>query len=251
MKILLLTAFISLIQIAFAQSKKEQIERLTFQVDSLNGVVNQLNTTISEAKKEKLKLAEEKKRLEKDNSMVKNDLTDRESKINSLNTTLQKKEKEASALKDSLRQVYTKNKVLPLLKSALHDGTYSFEYDNGPAGSLQMYFDGKEDYYFYLDYVKGPPSYNMGTLEGTMKIYGNIGVFNASLNEDDLCKIIFVFDEYGVFIKQYSDDVFCGFGGNVVITQYFFKDNSENKRIKPSENSSGTYTKSTNNWSFN
>ncbi|MFN5910646.1 MAG: hypothetical protein ACK45H_04840 [Bacteroidota bacterium] len=237
-----------IVQLACSQSKKEQIERLTFQVDSLNGVVNQQNATISEAQKEKLKLAEEKKRLEKDNSVVKNDLTDRESTIKNLNATLQKKEKETNALRDSLRQVYTKNKVLPMLKSAIYAGNYSFEYDNGPAGSLQMYFDGKEDYYFYLDYVKGPPSYNMGTLEGIMKIYGNRGVFNASINEGDTCKIIFDFDENGVFIKQYSDDTACGFGHNVFISEYYIKDYSENNRIQPSENGSGIYTESTNQW---
>ena len=50
MKILLLTAFISLVQLTFSQSKKEQIERLTFQVDSLTSI---LTIERSNFKKEK------------------------------------------------------------------------------------------------------------------------------------------------------------------------------------------------------
>jgi len=136
---------------------------------------------------------------------------------------------------------------LPLVTNSKYAGNYSFDNVNG-SGALQMYFDGKEEYYFYLEYIKGPPSYNMGTLEGIMKIYGNTGVFNASLSDETTCQITFVFDESGVFINQLSDDFACGFGGNVIISNKFFKEDSENKKITPNENSSGTYTRSTNKW---
>lgn len=255
MKILLLTIIISFVQFAFSQSKKELIEQLTFQIDSLNGVINQQENSLLKVESQNNQLVEEKSNLEKqkasaekDIAGLKNILNERDSTIKSLYTTLQIKEKETTLLSDSLRLLHSYNLVLPMVKSQIFAGEYSFEYDNGAAGSLQMYFDGKEDYYFYLDYVKGPPSYNMGSLEGVMKIYGNIGVFNASLYDSDLCKIIFLFDENAVFIKQYTDDTACGFGHNVFISEYYIKDNTENKRIQPSENSSGTYTNSTNKW---
>jgi hypothetical protein len=255
MKILLLTIIISFVQFAFSQSKKELIEQLTFQIDSLNAVIKKQNDNIFQLQTERNQLVEDKSLIEKqkasaenDNASLKNILNERDSTIKSLNTTLQNKEKETYVLKDSLQLLYSNNAVLPILKSATYAGKYSFEYDNGAAGSLQMYFDGKEDYYFYLDYVKGSPSYNMGTLEGIMKIYGNIGVFNASLYDSDVCKIIFLFDENGVFIKQYTDDLSCGFGNNVFISEYYIKDNDENRQIQPSENSSGTYINSTNKW---
>jgi hypothetical protein len=38
------------------------------------------------------------------------------------------------------------------------------------------------------------------------------------------------------------------FGANVFISEYYSKDNSENNKIIPSENASGTFMKSTNKW---
>ena len=248
MKILLLTTFLFLVEFTFSQSKKEQIERLSFQIDSLTEIVNQLNANLIQLKNEKNQFTEEIVKLKKDNLSINKDLLDRESSLETMKSTHLKKVQETNLLKDSFQIIYDNNKIIPLLKSATYAGSYSFEYEKGPTGSLHLYFDGNEDYYFYLDFVKGPPSFNMGTLEGIMKIYGNTGVFTSSIYGGDLCKIFFVFDENGVFIKQYSDDSACGFGGNVIIQEYYIKIDSENTRIQPSENASGSFIKSTNKW---
>jgi hypothetical protein len=238
-----------------AQSKKEQIELLTNRVDSLNGVVNQLRFNLGQLEnrnnklmEEKILLENEKSFTERENNKLKKNILARDSSINSLKITNNERVKELSGLRDSLNRIFNSNKLVPLVKSVIFAGNYSFEFENGPTGSLKMYFDGKDEYYFYLDYVKGPPSYNMGTIEGIMKIFDNIGVFNATISDDNACKIIFVFDENGVFVKQYSDDSSCGFGANVFISEYYSKDNSENNKIIPSENASGTFMKSTNKW---
>ena len=248
MKVLLLTASLLLVQFTFGQSKKEQINILTIKVDSLNRVLSQLNSNITQLQNQKNQLSDEKNLFVKENSSLINNLNERESTITNLNVSLLKKENEITSLKDSLDLVYSNNQLLPLIKSSTYAGEYSFEYEDGPTGFLQLYFDGKEDYYFLLEYVKGPPSYNMGTLEGIMKVYGNIGVFDAQMYGQDACKIAFVFDSNGVFIRQYPEGEECGFGGNVYITQHYYKNNSDNNSIQPSVNSSGTFTKSTNRW---
>ena len=248
MKVLLLTASLLLVQFTFGQSKKEQINILTIKVDSLNRVLSQLNSNITQLQNQKNQLSDEKNLFVKENSSLINNLNERESTITNLNVSLLKKENEITGLKDSLDLVYSNNQILPLIKSSTYAGEYSFEYKDGPTGFLQLYFDGKEDYYFLLEYVKGPPSYNMGTLEGIMKVYGNIGVFAANMYDVDFCKVVFVFDDNGVHVEQYTSDSDCGFGGNVYINQYYYQNNTENKPIPQTENSSGTYTKSTNRW---
>jgi hypothetical protein len=251
-------SFILLVRVIGAQSKKEQIELLTNRVDSLNGEVNQLRFNLGQLENRNNKLMEEKILLENDksftereNNKLKKNILARDSSINSLKITNNERVKELSELRDSLNRIFnSNNKVLTLLKSSLYAGTYSFKYKNGSSGWLQLYFDGNEDYYFHLEYIIGPPSYNMGFLDGIVKIYGNTAVFNANLNDYDgeECKIALTFDENGVFLKQYSFDFVCGFGAIGTISDYFYKDNSENNKIIPSENSSGTYIKSTNKW---
>lgn len=244
MKILSTFAFICLLKFALGQSRKEQIEHLTFQVDSLNIIVNQLNVNISQLQIQRNEWADEKKRLDKDNSSLKKSLNEQESAIKSLNLMIQQKEINKKILKDSLQMLKNNNILMPLLKTATFAGSYSFQYDDGPFGSLQMYFDGKEDYYFSLDYTKGPPSYNAGELQGIIKIFGNIGVFNARLYDEDSCKIIFIFDDYGVYVRQLSE---CPFGYNVTIREFYLRDEWENKLIESSEYSSG-FIRSTNRW---
>jgi hypothetical protein len=85
----------------------------------------------------------------------------------------------------------------------------------------------------------------MGNLEGIMKVYGNIGVFAAKMYDVDFCKVVFVFDDNGVHVKQYTSDSDCGFGGNVYINQYYYQNKSENLPLPTStknSNRSGTYT---------
>jgi hypothetical protein len=246
MKVLLLTTSLFFVQFAIGQSKKEQIINLTLKVDSLKAIVSQLNANLSQLQNQQNKLYDDNNLLVRENSSAKNNLNERESTITNLNASLLKKENEITGLKDSLDLVYSNNQILPLIKSSTYAGEYSFEFEDGPAGFLQLYFDGKEDYYFLLEYVKGPPSYNMGTLEGIMKIYGNIGVFAAKMYDVDFCKVVFVFDDNGVHVKQYTSDSDCGFGGNVYINQYYYQNNTENKPVPQTENSSGKYTKSTN-----
>ena len=89
MKILLLTIIISFVQFAFSQSKKELIEQLTFQIDSLNAVIKKQNDNIFQLQTERNQLVEDKSLIEKqkasaenDNASLKNILNERDSTKN-------------------------------------------------------------------------------------------------------------------------------------------------------------------------
>lgn len=144
---------------------------------------------------------------------------------------------------DSIKSIMANNKCLSLNTTTFYAGNYYYDSQikEGPNGSLNIYADGKGNNYFSIDYVKGEPSYNMGTLSGVIRIYNNIGVFTATLqtNEEsdsgssdinkDVCIIEFNFDENGVNITQRSFDIECWFGGNVNVGGYYYKTDSENK----------------------
>jgi hypothetical protein len=254
MKKLFVFSILLFTNLSFAQSKKEQIAELSQKLDSIANVLNtytkllkekdsilmELNVQKSKTEHALKTVTQEKEKLIKENNAQKQSLE----KLNEENG---RKEANLKALKMKMDSISLKTEsslIFPQTTTDTYAGSYSFEYENGPQGSLDLYFKNGL-YYFNLEYVKGPPSYNMGTLTGQMKLFGNHGVLSAKLYDEAECKIVFLFDDYGVHVKQQTSDSDCGFGFGVIINEYYFKDTSENNPIDLSE---GELIKSTNRW---
>jgi hypothetical protein len=254
MKKLLVLLTVLLTNLSFAQSRKEQIAELSQKLDSITSVLNtytkllnekdalvkELNVQKSKTEQALKTVTQEKEKLQMENNSHSQSVT----KLNEENV---RKDANLKALKSKMDSLLAKNSnalILGQTTSDIYAGSYSFEYENGPQGSIDLYFKNGL-YYFNLEYVKGPPSYNMGSLTGQMKLFGNLGVLSAKMYEDAECKIVFLFDDNGVFIHQLTSDSDCGFGYNVSIHEYYFKDTTENRPIDLSD---GELIKSTNRW---
>jgi hypothetical protein len=253
---------------SFSQSKKEQIEILTNRVDSLNQVlglerssnqnkINEINSGVTKLEGQIATLSGNLTTLNKELQDSKDDILKKQKEIvenqrtiSNMSMQIHKKEKEFVKLRDSIKHIYECNKMLTLVKTDVFAGHYSFEYTNGPLGYLQVYFNGKEDYYFDLAYNVGPPNYHEGSIQGVIKIYGNIGVFNGTLNieGEDYCKIVFVFTEEGVMIVQNTSGFSCGFGVNQDATNFYYKNNSQNINIDDSGYPPAPFINSSNRW---
>jgi hypothetical protein len=226
-----------------AQSKKEQIVELNEKTDSIqkaNSLQSEIYKDSIFSLKESLKIANQR-------------ITNLDKEIYQLRQIQKTTQKSLDSIKTNMAT----SKTLRLNTSIQYTGNYQYDsqIEEGPSGSLNIYADGKGNNYFTIDYVKGAPSYNMGTLSGIIRIYKNVGVFTAILQNDeesdsgsldvdeDVCIIEFHFDEYGVNINQRSTDSDCWFGGNVNVGAYYNKSNSENK----SQDFTGFF-QSTDNW---
>ena len=229
MKFINVIIFCTIFSFVYSQSKKEQIVELNEKTDSIQKA-NSLQSKIYKdsifSLKESLKIANKR-------------FTNLDKEINQLRQI----EKTTQKSLDSIKTILATSKTLRLNTSIQYAGNYEYDsqIEDGARGSLNIYADGKGENYFTIDYVRGAPSYNMGTLSGIIRIYKNVGVFTAILQneeesnsgsldvDEDACIIEFHFDDNGVNITQRSTDSDCWFGGNVNVGAYYNKLNSVNK----------------------
>ncbi|MEY3501577.1 MAG: hypothetical protein RL308_3250 [Bacteroidota bacterium] len=234
----IITIFLLLSNFTFSQKKKEQIQILSERIDSINNA----NFLTVNTLKDSIKLLQyEKDILNRSGSKLNLELKQSMNRESNLQVSL-----------DSLSEIMKKGKVLTLETRNKFVGTYEFEYGDGNEedefdriGSLQLFSKNDGIYFFSIEYNIGAPSYNMGSIIGSFKVFNNIGVFYANVNaeyepdiddsEIEYCKIVFIFDENGVYVHQYSSDIGCGFGGNVSVNDYFYKTNSNNEIFDISE----------------
>lgn len=225
----------------YSQSKKEQIEILMIRVDSLKqahlNTQHELATQVSKV----TELTNINAGLIKKVESLTNDQQRKDADIKKIRTSL-----------DSLNRMVHNSLILSQVKTAKYAGEYEFGFENGPQGTLKVFAEANGLYYFSLEYIVGPPGFNMAMLAGTMKIYGNTGVFTANLSSDEEnqeqsppCKVVFIFDNDGVFIRQMTSDIYCGFGNNVFVTEYFSKTSTQNAKIDFSD---FELIESTNDW---
>jgi hypothetical protein len=219
---------------SYSQNKKEQITYLTEKLDSTENVCK---TRIDLLRDSIVLLQGQKTNLLSQEEQMKNEIARMKKQLSSVQKSM-----------DSISKIYSNSKSLPLETNNKFVGSYEFAIGEGNEedeysrmGSLQLYSNGDGKYYFTLDYNIGAPSYNMGTLTGSFLVYGDKGVFYANvnsyfdegetINEEDLCRVVFMFDENGVFVNQMSSDMACGFGSNVIVQDYFIRENTINKKI--------------------
>ena len=107
-------------------------------------------------------------------------------------------------------------------------GTYSYgdDVEKGPVGTALIFPVDENTVLFSLDISKGAPSYNMGKMEGKMKLNGNVGTYESDLSDSYLnCSMIFEFFEDKLSISYNNEKQECGFGNGVSAdTNYFLVD---------------------------
>jgi len=234
--------FLILSNFCFSQSKKEKIAMLTDKIDSTINACNIKSSSLNDS----IKFLQRDIILEKDKQIQLSFELQKKSEI--IDDMLAHQKKRTKSL-DSLISIVKENKILLLETENKFIGSYSVSYGNGmggsSSGSLDFFSNNNGVYYFNLEYNVGAPSFNFGYLTGSFKIFGDKGVYYANLDnesitstteqEGTICKIIFIFDESGVFINQLSSDSACYFGFNVSVNDYFVKTNSINKRFDVSK----------------
>jgi hypothetical protein len=108
-------------------------------------------------------------------------------------------------------------------------GTYSYGQDDEEScsGIILIYPDTDNTLLFYVDVCRGEPSYNMGSLYGSVKIINDSGVFYKKSDFSDIgCKWKFEFSKNNLSIKTIDSQCDCGFG-NAVFVDGEYKKNSD------------------------
>ena len=79
--------------------------------------------------------------------------------------------------------------------------------------------------FFQLDVNRGPPSYNMGYIEGEIAL--NEGIATYTTNEYGVCALAFQFEEDKLVVSYINEQDDCGFGGNVHANREYLKTSPE------------------------
>ncbi len=95
----------------------------------------------------------------------------------------------------------------------LHTGTWTWGSPQKGGGSLLVLDRGK-NIDFQLELWRGGPSYNEGSLEGSVPLEGEKGTFRAGKG-DDACEIAFEFRGERAMLTTVGTDSGCGFGYGV------------------------------------
>jgi hypothetical protein len=110
------------------------------------------------------------------------------------------------------------------------------EINQGSMGSLTLLKIDTNKYKFWLSCNRGWPSFNMGDIDGFIKLDSNkAGFVNAVeyTGSDSSCKLLFFFTAVYIKLNQNSTDNDCGFGHNVYADGKYKKQDA--KRIKNAE----------------
>lgn len=102
-----------------------------------------------------------------------------------------------------------------------HEGKYQIK--NGKhynSTVLIRHIDGNT-YKFNIEAQKGPPSYNSGSLSGTIKIINGNGIFYD--NQYEPCNLKFTFTDTTLSIEALEDETGCGFGYGVYVSGNYKK----------------------------
>ncbi len=100
-----------------------------------------------------------------------------------------------------------------------------YAYGGGSSRSGSLDFSMEKGGRFYLDLSRGPPSYNMGSMDGFSKVKNNY--IEYSYNDFGYCKMfIFVFKTHSI-VAQDGDE--CGFGHAVYGTGIYKKISNDPK----------------------
>lgn len=118
-------------------------------------------------------------------------------------------------------------KKITQLVSAKYAGIYSYgdNQEDEPNGNLSVYPLTDTSVIFYLFKSIGPPSYNLGSIEGVITIKKNIGKFKA-LREVFDCELTFLFSSGTIIVKTDENICECGFGHSVYADGTYFRKNS-------------------------
>ncbi len=120
------------------------------------------------------------------------------------------------------------NEKIAQLYSAKYSGVYSYgdNPESGPNGDLRIYPLTDTSVMFYLYKCVGPPSYNLGSIDGVITIEKNIGKFNAIWDVLD-CELTFLFSSGKIIVITDENSCDCGFGHSVYADgTYFLKDSN-------------------------
>ena len=116
-----------------------------------------------------------------------------------------------------------------------YEGEYSFGSGTKGGGLIVLNHINNDEYAYYMEFFRGEPSYNSGSLHGKMTVKDNKFsiIFEAEFmnSKDDNCHIEFKFNKDTLIVKQISD--FCGFGYGVNASGKYHKtkDKSPNSII--------------------
>jgi hypothetical protein len=104
-----------------------------------------------------------------------------------------------------------------------YGGTYKYD-DN----MVYIYPETGNAVLFYINLQEGPPSYNMGSIDGKIIIRDGKATFQKNLGYGDKdCIIKFVFDENKLTLTQETSDCDCGFGMGVYANGAYKRTSSE------------------------
>lgn len=82
-------------------------------------------------------------------------------------------------------------------------------------GGILLVIEDTDSVTFQLELWRGAPSYNMGSLDGTVALKNGKGTFR-SREDGDVCEIAFEFRENKAILRQTAGtDADCGFGFDV------------------------------------
>jgi hypothetical protein len=103
------------------------------------------------------------------------------------------------------------------------------EINQGSMGSLTLLKIDTDKYKFWLSCNRGWPSFNMGDIDGFIKLDSNKASFVNTLEyttSDSSCKLLFFFNAGYIKVEQNSADNDCGFGHAVYASGKYKKQNA-------------------------
>lgn len=96
-------------------------------------------------------------------------------------------------------------------------GVYAFgeDIEKGPVGSVLVYPLTDSSALFFMDVNRGAPSYNMGQMQGEIKMINNTGRFEYEGDEHFSCALKFEFSPNLLKVRTVDGQDECGFGFGV------------------------------------
>ncbi len=92
-------------------------------------------------------------------------------------------------------------------------------------GSLMVYPESDTTFLFALDFTRGAPSYNMGSIYSRAHLRNETWTYNHNEPyEADACAIDFMFSEK--FVQIVTRETGCGFGANVIVDHVYDRTSS-------------------------